>query len=349
VSTYFQRLAATTPTRVWVNNPTDEEVGLALAQGAVGSTTNPAYGGNLLRRAPHLIEPLINAARQGTSDVDRAVELVQLNLVHSIAERFRALHDQSEGKLGYVSCQGSPERDSDAAEIIREAHDARLQGPNVAPKIPATPAGLDALEVLVAEGCPTIVTEVFSLDQLIEANERYLAVTSSSGARPPFFISPITGIFGDHLKVVATTAGIDVAPNEIEMIGVLLMRACYAMSLERGYPALLLAGGARIPFDLTGLVGARVHATINWATFSEILSQDPPPTASYADLIDPRIEETLKRAFPDVRAALAPSGLSLSEFEDFGPVQFFRSSFVRGWQQVREAVAGGVSAPAAAG
>ena len=40
-------MTADTPTRVWVNNPTVEEIGLALAQGAVGSTTNPAYGGNL--------------------------------------------------------------------------------------------------------------------------------------------------------------------------------------------------------------------------------------------------------------------------------------------------------------
>ena len=39
---YFDRLNAETPTRVWVNNPTPEEIDLAIAHGAVGSTTNPA-------------------------------------------------------------------------------------------------------------------------------------------------------------------------------------------------------------------------------------------------------------------------------------------------------------------
>ena len=43
--TYFKQLIAETPTRVWVNNPTIAEMDLALAQGAQGSTTNPAYGG----------------------------------------------------------------------------------------------------------------------------------------------------------------------------------------------------------------------------------------------------------------------------------------------------------------
>ncbi len=48
-ATYFDQLETETPTRVWVNNPTLEEIDLALGQGAVGCTTNPAYGGNLLR------------------------------------------------------------------------------------------------------------------------------------------------------------------------------------------------------------------------------------------------------------------------------------------------------------
>ena len=46
---YFSRLVAETPSRVWVNNPTIEEVELALAQGATGCTTNPAFAGGLLK------------------------------------------------------------------------------------------------------------------------------------------------------------------------------------------------------------------------------------------------------------------------------------------------------------
>jgi len=60
--TFFRRLVAESPTRVWVNNPTAAEIGLALGQGAVGCTTNPAYGGGMLRPARAVgrrrVEPL---------------------------------------------------------------------------------------------------------------------------------------------------------------------------------------------------------------------------------------------------------------------------------------------------
>ncbi len=64
-SDYFDRLRTDTPTRVWVNNPTIEEMDLALEQGAAGCTTNPAYGGGLLKRAPQEVLPIIADAALG--------------------------------------------------------------------------------------------------------------------------------------------------------------------------------------------------------------------------------------------------------------------------------------------
>ena len=171
--TYFKQLIAETPTRVWVNNPTIAEMDLALAQGAQGSTTNPAYGGNLLRRAPEEILPIIEECVR-LSDDDLVVgDLVQQRLVGRIADRFRPLFDDSGGHAGFVSIQGAPERDTDPRHILAEAHEGHGDRPNATPKIPATGAGFAAFETLVAEGCPTIVTEVFSVDQLVEACERY--------------------------------------------------------------------------------------------------------------------------------------------------------------------------------
>ena len=208
----------------------------------------------------------------------------------------------------------------------------------MAPKIPATAPGLSAFEALVAEGSPTIVTEVFSLAQLVETSERYLAVTGRTGLRPPFFMSPITGLLGDHLKAVAVRDGLD-GPAELgELAGVGLSRACYELVRERGYPVTLLCGGARIPFDLTGLVGADLHVTINWSTFADVLA-DPAPFALGIDRpIDGAAIRRLSKAFGDVRRAFALDGLALDEFEDFGPVRHFRSNFIAGWHQVLDAI-----------
>lgn len=339
VQTYFDELVATTPTRVWVNNPTLEEIDLALAHGAVGSTTNPAYGGGLLRRAPDEVLPLV-AECVALSDDDLVVaDLVQQRLVARIAARFRPLFESTGGRLGFVSLQGAPEADTDGARIVEEGRTARAIAPNVAPKIPATRPGLDAFEVLVAEGNPTIVTEVFSLAQLVETCERYLAVTRRTGTRPPFFMSPITGILGDHLKAVAARDGIAASVDDMELAGVALSRACHALVAERGYPVTLLCGGARIPFDLTGLVGADLHVTINWRTFAEVLDDPAPFAEGIREPIDPAALERLAAAFDDVRRAMSLDGLTVDEFEGFGPVRHFRDNFIAGWHQVLEAIA----------
>lgn len=337
--TYFDRVRAATGTRFWVNNPTLDEIELALANGAMGSTTNPAYGGNLVKRAPDQILPIVRACLPLSGD-DRVVgDLVQQRLVARIAERFLPLYERTGGREGFVSIQGAPEADTDAELILEEARVGLGIAPNATPKLPATAPGLVAFERLVEEGAQVIVTEVFSVAQLIEVNERWLAVTARTGVRPPFFISPITGILGDHLKKVALRRALDVPVGAMEMAGVLLSRRCYAVVRERNYPATLLFGGARIRLDFTGLVGGGMAATINWSTADELLRESPPAISTIGDPVAGEIERTLVEAFPEMRAALDPTGLAVDAFESFGPVQHFRDAFIAGWNAVLAMVA----------
>lgn len=338
-ATYFAQLLAETPTRVWVNNPTIEEIGLALEQGAVGCTTNPGYGGNLIRRAPDEILPIIEECVRATDDDMLAADLVQQRLVARIAERFRPLYDASGGTAGFVSIQGAPEADTDAGRIEHEARDGHALAPNVAPKIPATAPGLAAFERLVADGVPTIVTEVFSLAQFVETSERYLGVTERTRTRPPFFMSPITGIFGDHLKSLAHLQGLEVPASDMELAGVALTRECYRIAQERGYPVTILAGGARIPLDLTGLVGGALHATINWSTFADIMASPEPFSVGLGEPLDLGALARLEATFEDFRRAMSLDGLAPEEYQGFGPVQHFRNVFISGWTKVHQAIA----------
>jgi transaldolase len=336
---YFSRLVAETPTRAWVNNPTVEEIGLALTHGAVGSTTNPAYGGGLLRRAPDEVVPIVDACLP-SSDDDRAVaDLVQHRLVGRIVDRFRPLFDSSGGVAGFVSIQGSPETDTDGERIWEEAQAGRAIGPNATPKIPATLPGFVAMERVVERGWPVIVTEVFSLDQVVASCELYLRVTTRTGIPSPFFMSPITGIFGDHLKKLAKAQELHVPARAMDLAGIGLARRCAALVTERDYPVTLLFGGARIPEDLTGLVGGRHHATINWSTFAEILEMDPPIERTIDAPFDRDAERTLLDTFPDVWKAWELGRLEPEDFEGFGPVQHFRDNFLAGWNGVLTMIA----------
>jgi transaldolase len=336
---YFLAVKARTPSRLWVNNPTIAEIGLALEQGAVGCTTNPAYGGSLLKRAPDQLLPIVAECAAAATDDHHAADLVQQRLVARIAERFRPLYDATGGQGGFVSIQGAPDADHDGERILAEGRAARSIGPNIAVKIPATLPGLGAFESLVAEGAATIVTEVFSLAQLVYACDAYLRVTATTGNRPPFFMSPITGIFSDHLKIVAARDAIACSPDIVDQAGVALARACCALVEQRDYPVTLLFGGARLPIDFTGLIGGRTASTINYSTVEQVLALAPAVEDTIHQPIDARVLAVLRTKFSDFDRALAVDALTPAEFESFGPVLHFRDAFLVGWNAVLQAVA----------
>lgn len=337
---YFRRVTKTTPTRLWINNPTGTEIALGLAEGAVGCTTNPSYAGNLLRREPDFAKDVIESriAQDPGADDEAIAEAVQRRLVERITDSFRPVFESSAGKAGYVSIQGCPLLDDKADQILREACMARTVARNVALKIPATEPGLRAFETLVAEGSTCIVTEVFSVAQLREANERYLRVTARTGGRPPFFISPITGIFGDHLRKVATRDAIDVDPKAVQLAGVALARRCYAETVARSYPATLLFGGARSTDDFTGLVGGATAATINYSTVEEIVALNPDVVLTVDKPVSESVLAELRTKFEDFRIAWGDVPISLEDFEAFGPVEHFRGTFVDAWRDVLSAI-----------
>jgi transaldolase len=338
VENYFGWLAHETPSRVWINNPTQEEIGLALAQGAVACTTNPAYGGNLLKRAPDEIESDIAAIVAEGANGDAAVARVQARLVARILPHFLPCFEASGGREGWVSFQGAPELDTEVEHILEAAHVARGLGVNCIPKIPATGPGLEALDRLVREGCPTLMTEVFSLAQVTETCERYLRAADESGQHPMLIMAPITGIFGDHLRKLADRDGLAVSPMATRWAGVTWARAAKRLVDERGYPVQLLYGGARTTEDLTGLVGGPHAATVNWSTFEEVLEADPERRMTVGDPPPADILESLTATFDDFRRALDIDGLEVEEFEGFGPVQHFRDAFIAGWTAVRDEV-----------
>ncbi len=336
-NSYFRWLCSETPTRVWVNNPTLQEIDLAIGQGAVGSTTNPAYGGGLLKRAPGEVKPIVaNVVRSGpTASLADLSAVVQRALVTRVVDRFRPMFEASGGTSGFVSVQGPPEEDTDGEKIWEAAQANHALGPNATPKIPATLPGLVAFERVVESGWPVIVTEVFSLDQVVEVCERYVSVTDKTRQRSPFFVAVITGILGDHLKKVARQKGLRFPVDELEVAGIYLARRSAALVAERGYPVTLLFGGARTSQDLTGLVGANDHATINWSTFAEVLEMEPDHEYTINRAPDEGIFQRLASTFSDFRRGWELGRLSPEEFEDFGPVLHFRDSFIAGWADIR--------------
>jgi transaldolase len=85
--------------------------------------------------------------------------------VRRAADLLRPAFDESEGQDGFVSFECTPDLAEDIAGTIEQALELwrRLSRPNVMIKVPATEAGIPAIEELTARGVNVNVTLLFSL------------------------------------------------------------------------------------------------------------------------------------------------------------------------------------------
>jgi transaldolase len=335
---FFTTLKKETPTRLWINNPTVQEVKLSIDHGAVSCTTNPTYGANMIRRDGEFARAVIRECLKQSNDNSMVADLTQQRLVTRVLEMFRPIYEASKGKDGHVSIQGDPRADTDPDHIVGEAFRYRSLGPNFIAKIPATAAGLKAMEVLIEDGMPVIATEVFGLSQTIATCEMYRRAVAVGGKRPVFYVTHITGIFDEHLKEYAEKQGIEIAPEVLAVAGATVARRQYRIMKERGYDGILLGGGARGTHHFTDFVGGEVHITINWSTAEEILALNPPVTNRIAIETPRGVIAELEKKLPDFRKAWREGELGVEEFAEYSPVQRFRNQFIRGWTQMLDTI-----------
>ncbi len=336
---YFHRVHRLSPTRFWINNPTREQADQAIEAGAVGCTLNPSYGQKMIdhpAEGPYALKLLETAVRETTNDSDAVAEF-QRKLARPILDKFLPIYQRNPcGTEGLVSIQGDPLLEEDPQVIIREGRANRLVAENVCCKIPTTHAGLVAIETLLPEGAPINATEVFGMAQAHALGELYLSLRRKHNNHlPVMFYSHIAGIYDDYLRDYAVRHSIDIAPDLLAQGGLAISRRAYHTVKERGYGIHFIGGGARSLHHFTELVGGDLVVTINWqGAAEELIAQDAPVIYRLHNPVPPHVIDTLLAQLPDFRRGWLDNGLTVHEFEEFGPVQLFRSSFVNSWAKV---------------
>ncbi len=332
---YFHRVTAQTPTRFWINNVTREEAGLALAAGAVGCTQNPSYTYKMMGMASEkdYVFGLLDRILPQAADDTEALVMLQRDLVAKIAENFMPLYESSHGKLGYVSIQGDPLHE-DAETIIRHARlNRKNTPPNIMAKIPATPDGLEAIDVLVREGVPINATEVMCVRQALDVCETYRRASADMATPPKIYYSHIAGIFDEHLATVVKRNNIDIAPDILRQAGLAVARKIQAVLYEKGYSEVgFISGGARGLHHFTDWVGSAACVTINWiGTAKDLIERDPPVVQTFLAPTPYSVEEELLEKLPDFQKAYLTHAIEPGDYEEYGPVALFRSMFVDAW------------------
>jgi transaldolase len=339
---YFHRVTKETPTRFWINNPTLRQAELAIEEGAVGCTTNPSYIAKILSdpeealRVQHIVDLLVPFV----ADDNELAGLAQRLAVEPLAALFRPLYESSGHTQGLVTIQGDPFAEKQAANIIREGLESRKAGPNITVKIPVTTAGIEAIKELVKRDIPTMATEVMGISQAVSICEAYRDISVETGLTPPFFVTHITGILDDHFKRLVKEKNISVSEAAMKQAGLAIAKKQYGILKERGYPGVMLGGGARKLEDFTELVGGDIHITINWTGTADILiEKDLPVVCRIEAAPDKSLIDELSAKIPDFLRAYDPRGMKPEEYYDYGGVELFRSSFMRGWRTLLDFIA----------
>lgn len=165
-------------TKLWLDSIDPDLVERNRRLGATGATSNPIIVGDIIKSG-RVDDRLTQLLEQGLDDDDVAWQLTDY-LVSNAQRQFLEVWQQTNGNDGYVSfeldplledVELGPEHTQRVAQYITLGKRWAANHPNRMIKVPATPAGLDALEELVAADISVNVTLVFSERQYIAARD----------------------------------------------------------------------------------------------------------------------------------------------------------------------------------
>ena len=142
--------------------------------GIRGVTSNPTIFEKAMAAGEGYDEQLTELAKGG-APIDTAYWALVLDDIRHAADVLRPTYDALDGSDGFVSVEVAPDRASETAATIEQVHWLHGQAarPNVFVKIPATLAGVPAIEQCLAEGISINITLIFSLGRYAEVIEAY--------------------------------------------------------------------------------------------------------------------------------------------------------------------------------
>ena len=150
----------------------------ALVEGSAvtGATSNPTIFAKAITGSERYDEQLGSLVASGVGESRELFFAVALDDVRRAAAILRPAYERSGGRDGFVSFECTPDVAEDTEATVAQALELwhRLDLPNVLIKVPATRAGVGAIEELTARGVNVNVTLLFSVQRYEEVIEAYL-------------------------------------------------------------------------------------------------------------------------------------------------------------------------------
>jgi transaldolase len=332
----LHKMTQTTPTCLWNDSASVEELRYSIEHGAVGATCNPVIVLGVLKKELAIWRPRIEALirEKPTASEDalaweivREISVRAATLLHPIFER-------ELGRNGRLSIQTDPRLFRDSAAILAQVGEFSALAPNMIVKIPATAAGMVAMEEATYRGISINATVCFSLPQCVavaEAVERGLRRREKE-KKEIATMGPVctimVGRLDDWLKVLIDKENIAIDPGYVEWAGVAVFKKTYKLFQERGYRIRLLSAAFRNHMHWSELIGGDVVISPPYSWQLRFNQSDIEVKPRIDQPVAPRTVDELYSKFLDFRRAYTENGLALDEFDAFGPTRRTLRQFI---------------------
>jgi len=326
-------------TKLWLDSVDPEFVKASLSYGSTGATSNPIILSDLIQtgRFDGDRQALM---QQGLADEEVAWQVTD-RLVRQAQDAFRAVYDESNGNDGYVSFELDPLLEDVDCPLSTDGRTARYielgkqwadGHKNRMIKVPGTPAGLAALEELVAAGITVNVTLLFTERQYRMARD---AVWQGAQRRDSFDrFKSVYSIFVSRIDFYTTTGVPELSPAAQGLVGLVNAKRLWRDNQEfwsdKQLPLkqefIFASTGTKDPNDppdkyIVALAGSDIQTNppatnaaiqqMAGKTFSRTIDQLPPADVlaeidekvDFGKLEDVLMEEGLKK-FADPQKAL---------------------------------------------
>jgi transaldolase len=338
------KMARTTPTEYWNDSCSVAELEYAVANGAVGATSNPTIVAEVLKKELDVWRPRVRAirgARPTATDVE-----ITWQVIEEMAARGAAVLEpifvREGGRKGRLSIQTNPTFHRDAERMLEQGRRFSELAPNMQVKFPATAAGLVAIEQATFLGISINATVSFTLSQALavgEAVERALKGREAAGLDVSH-MSPVctlmVGRLDDWMKVICERDEVTVDPAAPNWAGLAVFKRAAAIFAQRGYRTRLLAAAYRHHLHWSELIGGNVSMTIPYAWQRRFNASAIEVRPRFGDPVPAAFVEELLARIPDFGRAYEPDGLTAEEFDTYGAtVRTLRGFISSYWDLVR--------------
>lgn len=332
----LHKMTQTTPTSLWNDSASISELKYSIEHGAVGATCNPVIVLGVLKKELQVwkdrIRVLIKELPTATEEqiAWQVVREISVEAARVLEPVFHAHH----GKNGRLSIQTDPRLFRDSQAIFEQAIEFSNLGPNMLVKIPATSAGIPAIEEATYRGVSINATVSFSLPQAIavaEAVERGLRRREAEH-KDIATMGPVctimVGRLDDWLKVVMEKNSISIDPGYLEWAGVAVLKKAYRIYRERGYRVRLLSAAFRNHMHWSEFIGGDLVISPPYSWQLRFNASDVEVRSRIDEPVREEIERELLKKFADFRRASTEQGLSVEEFDSFGPTRRTLRQFI---------------------